>query len=142
MSKRHHTSFIVVHCSATKPSMDIGASEIREWHKARGFKDIGYHFVIRRSGTIERGREESESGAHVEGWNSVSIGICLVGGIDEHGKSEQNFTPAQMNALKSLLCIMLKKYEGAELRGHRDFRGVMKDCPCFDVRSWYKGIKG
>lgn len=141
MSKRHRTSFIVVHCSATKPDMDIGASEIREWHKDRGFKDIGYHFVIRRSGTIERGREESESGAHVEGWNGVSIGICLVGGMNPDGSSGANYTMQQYNALKSLLCILLKKYEGSELRGHRDFKGVMKDCPCFDVRTWYTGIK-
>jgi len=140
MSKRHATRFIVVHCSATRPKTDIGVDEIRQMHLARGFKDIGYHFVIRRSGTIERGREEDEIGAHVEGWNAASIGICLVGGVNDDMKPEANYTPEQMNALKSLLCIMLKKYPSSELRGHRDFKGVMKACPCFDVRSWFSGV--
>jgi N-acetylmuramoyl-L-alanine amidase len=67
---------LVVHCSATVATADIGAAVIRDWHKQRGFKDIGYHYVIRRDGKIERGRPEQQVGAHVQGFNAHSIGIC------------------------------------------------------------------
>src|SRR5690606_114532 len=75
-------NLLVIHCAATTPLMDIGAKEIDVWHKQRGWSKIGYHFVIRRNGVIEKGRDISEVGAHVEGYNKNSIGICMVGGID------------------------------------------------------------
>ena len=82
---------IIVHCSYTPPSMDIGAETIREWHtlpkpKGRGWSDIGYHWVIRRNGTVEAGRSEERAGAHAKGYNQDSIGICLIGGKSEKRK--------------------------------------------------------
>ncbi len=79
--KRESTDHIVVHCSATKPSQDVGASEIRQWYLDRGLSNIGYHLVIRRDGPVENGRPLSNVGAHVRGYNRVSIGICLSGGM-------------------------------------------------------------
>ncbi len=101
--KRKSTKYIVVHCAATKPAQDIGAKEIRKWHLDRKFKDIGYHFVIRRNGIIERGRDIDEVGAHVAGYNHCSIGICLVGGLNERSRPVDNFTEKQMETLSSLL---------------------------------------
>ena len=75
---RKKTDYIFIHCSATKPSMDTDAKEIDRWHRARGFLKIGYHFVIKRDGTKEIGRELMESGAHVKSYNHKSIGICLM----------------------------------------------------------------
>jgi N-acetyl-anhydromuramyl-L-alanine amidase AmpD len=135
--QRKKTDYIVVHCSATTTSMDIGAEEIRYWHKARGWKDIGYHLIIRRDGSLEIGRALNSVGAHVYGHNHCSVGICVVGGIDDDGKDENNFTEAQFTTLRSIIDEMQTRYPGAQLMGHRDFPEVAKDCPCFDVRGWY-----
>ena len=138
---RHTTDLIVVHCSATKASQDIGASEIRKWHtKDNGWSDIGYHQVIRRSGLIELGRPLHVVGAHAKGYNSRSIGVCLVGGIDENGDPEDNFTLGQMDALGLTIEYWKRIYPAADVLGHCDLPGVSKACPCFNVRGWLSGI--
>lgn len=146
--------YLVVHCSATPPKMDIGAVELDRMHRARGFLKIGYHKVIRRNGAIEDGRKLFEIGAHVEGHNHESLGICLVGGVekeehverDDKGnvvtfKAVNNFTPEQFTSLVALL-KQLKAIPGIAkdviVQGHRDFPNVHKDCPCFDVKPWWK----
>lgn len=140
MKKRHRTDFIVVHCSATSASMDIGAEEIRRWHRERNFIDIGYHYVIRRDGSIESGRDLYVPGAHVSGFNSRSVGICLVGGSSGNGRSENNFTPAQFAALEKIIKDLAKIWPDAIVQGHRDFPNVVKDCPSFDVREWWNDV--
>ncbi len=134
---------IVIHCSATPASMDIGASEIREWHtdprRVGGpFAAIGYHYVIRRDGHIETGRPEQQVGAHVTGHNAKSIGVCMVGGVErQDGKmvARDNFTPAQWASLKHLVTQLNQRYPLAKIVGHRDLhRG--KECPSFSVRDW------
>lgn len=131
---------IVVHCSATGTE-DIGAAEIREWHLAKKWSDIGYHYVIRRNGRLEHGRPESEIGAHAQGFNDSSLGVCLVGGVDanDRTKGEFNFTRAQMAALEALLAALIVKHPNASVIGHRDLKGVRKACPSFDVRAWWYG---
>ena len=136
--ERTSTNFIVVHCSATQAKADIGAAEIDRWHRQRGWQCIGYHYVIRRDGTVENGRDDRVVGAHVEGHNSDSIGICMAGGIDKDGKSENNFTEDQFTALRKLCHELKRKYPAATVQGHRDFPGVKKDCPCFPVKDWAK----
>ncbi|WGL32416.1 endolysin [Escherichia phage PGX1] len=79
--QRESTDAIFVHCSATKPNMNWGVREIRQSHKERGFLDVGYHYIIKRDGTVEEGRDEMAVGSHVKGHNHNSIGVCLVGGI-------------------------------------------------------------
>lgn len=142
--------YIVVHCSATRAGHDIGATEIDAMHKKRGWGRIGYHRVIRIDGTIEAGRSLNEVGAHVYGHNRSSIGICLVGGIDDKGRPSTTFTPAQLASLAGLLEDLRPMFPGAEVLGHRDLSpdidgdGVverhewLKDCPCFDVRWWLR----
>lgn len=130
---------IVIHCSATPPSLDIGADEIRRWHtEERGWKDIGYHFVVRRDGSLEKGREIGRSGAHVRGYNADSIGVAYVGGVSESGKAEDNRTADQSRVLFETVSSLKEKWPEAEVLGHRDFPGVKKACPCFDVKQWYK----
>lgn len=142
--KRTSTDYIVVHCAATKPSMDIGVREIRQWHKQKDWLDIGYHFVIRRDGTIEEGRNVDQVGAGVKNHNYDSVHICLVGGLTEDGKAgkvfQDTFTDAQEVALFGLIAELEGKYPNAQTQGHRDFVGVSKDCPCFDVKSWLTKI--
>lgn len=135
-NKRTKTDFIVVHCAATKPSMDVGVREIRQWHVQKGWLDIGYHFVIRRDGKVELGRPHDVIGAHVEHYNDRSMGICLVGGIDEKGNPENNFTPEQFASLDGLLWEGVNVwYPNATILGHRDLDN-RKACPSFDVKHW------
>lgn len=147
---RKQTLAIVVHCSATKSTQDIGAAEIREWHMSppRNWRDIGYAAVIRRNGTIEFGRHFDEVGAHVLGKNATTVGICLVGGLDADGEPACNFTDAQKESLGVLVLMLRLAYPGASVLGHRDLSpdldgdGIvephewLKACPCFDVRHW------
>jgi len=130
---------IIIHCAATKPSMDIGAAEIRKWHvDGNGWNDIGYHYVIRRSGEVERGRSEHVAGAHVAGHNADSIGICMVGGVDDQGKPASNFTRQQWAALDHLVAQILVSYPGAKVSGHNDWSDA-KACPSFNARAWWYG---
>ena len=130
-------NLIVVHSSATPPSMDIGAREIRKWHLDRGFDDIGYHNVIRRDGTLEHGRDLAIAGAHARGYNSGSIGVCMVGGVDSTGRPVDNFTDEQKITLRGYLDTMCEIFD-AEVTGHGDLPNTNTDCPSFDVKKWYR----
>lgn len=150
MVAREQTRAIVYHCSATRPNLDIGAREIREWHIARGWADIGYHIVIRRDGTIEWGRHPAAIGAHVAGHNTDSIGVCLVGGLDDHGVGHAHrpdlFTPAQWHTALDVARVLRAAYPRAQILGHRDLSPDangdgkiaptewLKTCPGFDVK--------
>lgn len=130
--------YIVIHCSATPPWSDIGAADIDRWHRERGWDSIGYHYVIRRDGSVESGRPESYVGAHARGFNGSSIGVCLAGGVDGQKNPQDNFTTAQMKALAQVIYELRGKYRSAEVLGHRDLPGVAKACPSFDVKQWMK----
>lgn len=137
-TNRPSTTHIVIHCSATRADQDIGRSDIDRWHRQRGFLSIGYHFVIRRNGVVEVGRPQEAIGAHVKDNNRTTLGICMVGGVNANDitKAENNFTPEQFAALKELLLRLRAEYPSAEIVGHRDFPGVKKACPSFDVKEW------
>ena len=110
MDKREITDTIVIHCTQTPADMNIGADKITEWHKDRGFDTIGYHFVIRRDGTIETGRDINMVGAHAVAVNGTSIGVALAGGGTADKGWENNFTPIQFETLKSILLKLKDKY--------------------------------
>lgn len=148
---RRKTQYIVVHCSATRPSADIGADEIDQWHRKRGFDEIGYHCVIRRDGEIEFGRHFDQQGAHVKGHNFRSVSVCVVGGVDDDGNAENNFTEDQFESLWIVLLMLWRAYPDAETVGHRDLSpdldgdGIveehewLKQCPCFSVAEFIEG---
>ena len=135
---RKKTDYIVLHCSATRPSQDIDAKEIDRWHRSRGWLKIGYHFVITREGKQEVGRELMEIPAHAKGYNHKSVGICLVGGVteDDHTKPENNFTPEQWETLDVLLRVLTDRFPKATIIGHNEIS--KKDCPSFDVQEFLK----
>lgn len=145
---------LVIHCSATKASLDIGAAEINTWHIARGWHGIGYHYVIRRDGQIEYGRPHEQVGAHTKGHNNGSLGICMVGGLDDNAEAQDNFTAEQYEALTHLVGMLEYVYPGVAVMGHRDLSpdidgdGVVgphewvKACPCFEVSEWYAEALG
>lgn len=139
---------IIVHCSATRCDQDIDAATIRQWHMAKGWRDIGYHYVIKLDGTVEPGRPEEEIGAHAAPFNTASIGICYIGGYGMDGKTANTMTREQQTSLIGLLETLSTKYAHARILGHRDLSPDLngdgkitpnewiKECPCFDVRSW------
>lgn len=132
--------WIVVHCSATSREDDIGVKEIRHLHMQKGWSDVGYHYVIRRDGTVEKGRTDTTPGAHARGYNLYSLGICMAGGAKTKwgSKAEDNFTDEQFTSLFTLLVDLKTKHTDAEILGHRDLPGVKKACPSFDVREKLK----
>ena len=134
---RQETSYIVIHCSQTRPSQKIGAREIDRWHRERGWLKIGYGVVIKRDGTIEQGREDDEVQAAVKGYNHTSFNLCIVGGAKEEDwkQSEDNFTAEQWEALKKELTRLVKKYPDARIVGHYDL-DKNKTCPNFDVQDY------
>jgi len=132
---RQETKEIIVHCAATRPDQDIDAKEIDRWHRQRGWSGIGYHFVIKRDGTIETGRDIEATGAHARGHNWSSVGICMVGGLSATSKPFASFTDIQYVMLRLLVDGLKARYPAARLIGHNDVSS--KDCPCFDVGEWY-----
>ena len=133
---------IFVHCAATRPdwletkSLAAKVAEITKWHKARKFNTIGYHYIIDRDGQVARGRPENVIGAHVEGHNTGSIGICLIGGFgsNESDPFAKNFTPEQDAALRELIDDIKLRADIKRIRGHNEV--AAKACPGFSVSRW------
>lgn len=126
---------IIIHCSASKENVHFDKNDIDRWHKQRGFKCIGYHYVILLDGTVQIGRNEEEIGAHCTNHNAHSIGICYIGGLDKKGKPKDTRTLQQKAAIYKLLTDLKKKYKKATIHAHNEFAN--KACPCFDVESEY-----
>ena len=145
---------IIIHCSATRAGQDLTAKDIDRMHRARGFSQIGYNYVIRIDGAVEKGRSLAVDGAHCNtkgfsesSYNKHSVGICYIGGLDANGKPADTRTIAQKAALRELVAKLCKEYEIIEVLGHRDTspdldgsgevepKEYIKACPCFDVRS-------
>ena len=129
---------IIIHCSATREGMDFDVNDIRQWHIARGFNDIGYHYVITIDGDVQTGRPMSRQGAHCKGYNKNSIGICYIGGLENNPKKaipKDTRTEKQKIALDRLLEILKEDYPTATIHGHNEFSD--KACPSFDVKKEY-----
>lgn len=129
---------IIVHCSATPAGRDVSVAELRRWHRARGFADVGYHYVVHLDGTVEAGRPLILAGAHCRGHNARSIGVCYIGGCDSSMNPADTRTPSQRAALRELLTALRRMFPGAVVRGHRDF--AAKACPSFDATAEYSTL--
>lgn len=134
MQGRESVRYLILHCSATRCDKDYTAEQLLRDHKTRGFRTVGYHFYIRRDGTITQHRKLLEVGAHCRPWNRCSIGICYEGGLDADGHPADTRTAEQTEQLILLLMRLAKLFPGARIRGHRDMSGsIPKACPCFDA---------
>lgn len=138
---RHVTEsvrFLVIHCSATRCTQDYTAEQLERDHRARGFRTTGYHFYIRRDGTMSHARMLGEVGAHARGFNNCSIGICYEGGLDAQGNPCDTRTPQQKERLLDLLSVLKQIYPHALVVGHYQLSlQIHKACPCFDARLEY-----
>lgn len=131
---RKSTQYLVIHCSATPAShTHVDAKEIDRWHRAKGWLKIGYHFVITRDAVLEKGRALIDVGAHAQGFNHCSVGICLVGGMSEDMKSTaDNFTGQQREVLHLILDDLEKLYPAATIVGHWEL-DAKKACPVLNM---------
>lgn len=136
---------IAVHCAFTPPDLDIGAKEINQWHKQRGWSGIGYHYIIRRDGTVEIGRDVDYAGAHVHGYNRYTIGMSYVGGAKRSGKKLvsdiDNATKAQRKTIIALSHHLAKIHElpTRDILGHNEFPNVHKSCPNLSMTAIREG---
>lgn len=142
---------IIVHCTANKATCKLTMQDFIKMHRSRGFHSVGYHYIIFPDGRIEKGRPESQIGAHCPEQNYHSIGVAYVGGIGEDGKPADTRTKEQKESMFTLLSNLTEKYH-CPVYGHRDFlrwydknkngkRDIgecLKDCPCFDAKEEYK----
>lgn len=139
-----HVKYIVLHYSATPIERSFTAADIDRMHRDRGFREIGYHYFIRRDGTVETGRDLSqpgrfETGAHSKGENGASIGICYEGGVtlNDPNTGRDTRTTAQMKAMVALIRDLLARFPSARVEGHRDMPGASTQCPGFDGAAWW-----
>ena len=134
MAKMGKITKIIVHCSATPEDRPVTVQEIDTWHKKQGYAKIGYHWVIYLDGSVHKGRDESEQGAHTAGQNANSIGGCRKDGV----VPKDTRTPEQKAALIRLLKELKQRYPGVTVHGHREFAN--KACPSFDAKAEYAAI--
>ena len=107
-------------------------------HKIRGFRTIGYHFYVRKDGSLSQHRKLLEVGAHCRPYNRCSIGICYEGGLDEEGRPANTLTEPQFQTLTKLFERLVVLFPDAMIMGHRDMRSsTPKECPCLDTRALF-----
>ena len=142
--------YIAVHCTASHQSMTIEG--LKQEFKRKGWISPGYHYVVCPDGKITQLLDEEKVSNGVKGFNSVSINVAYIGGIDTNGKTTDNRTDEQKASLRSLLKMLHKKYPTAVIQGHRDFsqdlnkdgkvtpNEWMKACPCFNAKEEYDNL--
>ena len=134
--------YIVLHCTAGPQTQTVESIQ-GYWKNSLGWRDPGYHFLINAKGEAIQLLSIEKPSNGVKGFNANSIHISYIGGIDSKGKAIDNRTPAQIQKQIELLVKFKAMFPKAEIKGHRDFDGVKKECPSFDVNEWLKcvGIK-
>ncbi len=127
--------YLTIHCAATPEGRNVTADQISQWDIAK-FGQISYHQVVTLDGTAHRTLADDRRGAHVGKHNTGNIGICYVGGVSKDNKTPKDTrTEAQKATLRFLVNEYKRKYPGIVVRGHRDWPGVAKACPSFDVAT-------
>lgn len=129
---------IILHCSATEEGREYSVADIDAWHKKRGWKGIGYHYVLYLDGTIAIGRDVADQGAHVSGENSDSIGVCYIGGL-RNGSPEDTMTAMQDMSFMMLVNSLRVVFGPLSLHGHNEFSN--KACPSFEVADKYSFLQ-
>ena len=123
---------VIIHCTLTPEGRDVDFETIKKWHTDKGWRDIGYHYVIGLNGEIWKGRDLELAGSHCRGHNADSIGIAYVGGCDKKMKPKDTLNEAQYMSLIRLISILWKYYKFT-IHGHNEFSN--KACPSFNVKE-------
>jgi len=139
MAQLGPVKFLTVHCAATPEGRHVSTDQICQWDQAK-FGQTSYHWVIELDGSTHRTLRDDQKGAHVGGANTGNIGICYIGGVDMNMNPKDTRTHAQKESLLTLVRTYKAQYPTLLIRGHRDWPGVKKACPSFDVDSWLTEI--
>lgn len=131
--------FFAVHCTATSQKTSISAIQ-SYWKNQLGWKMPGYHFIIMPDGTVVNLLPIEQVSNGVQGFNSVTINISYIGGVDANNTPLDNRTPQQKSSILKLLKDLRQKFPTAKIQGHRDFPNVKKACPSFDAKTEYKNV--
>nr|DAM63724.1 MAG TPA: endodeoxyribonuclease I [Caudoviricetes sp.] len=131
--------YIAVHCTATPQTATVSSIQ-NYWKNVLKWKMPGYHFIIKSNGEVVQLLEIEKVSNGVKGFNSVSINISYIGGVDSQNKPIDNRTEAQKKALLDLLKKLKKQFPKAVIQGHRDFPEVKKACPSFNAKTEYKHL--
>ena len=131
--------FLAVHCTATPQTATVSSIQ-NYWKNVLKWKMPGYHFIIKPDGEVVQLLEIEKVSNGVKGFNSVSINISYIGGVDAQNKPIDNRTEAQKKALLDLLKKLKKQFPKAIIQGHRDFPEVKKACPSFNAKEEYKNL--
>lgn len=130
--------YLTIHCAATPEGRDVTPATINAWDRAK-LGQISYHHVVTLDGVDHVALPDDVKGAHVGGANAGNIGVCYVGGMDAQMHAPKDTrTPAQRATLRAIVIRYKAKYPGLIVRGHREWPGVKKACPSFDVAAWLK----
>lgn len=134
---------IMLHTTATPLGMEVTVDDIRRWHRARGFSDVGYNFIVSTDGSVHKGRPLDRAGAHAVGYNRTAVGIAYVGGLDDEGRPSDTRTPQQKQAMLALIAALRRRFpQLTRLMGHNQV--AAKACPCFrvDEEEAFRTIEG
>jgi len=132
--------YIVLHCTATNQTTPP-ETILSYWKNVLCWESPGYHYLIGADGTIHALLSIDQVANGVFGHNANSIHISYIGGIDENGNALDNRTPKQILSLQKLIIEYKKQFPSAEILGHKDFPGIHKECPSFNVKDWLKDLK-
>jgi N-acetylmuramoyl-L-alanine amidase len=143
LSYRKRTTEIILHCAATREGRDYSVDAIDRWHKERKFTCIGYQYVIYRDGSIHEGRPERAVGGHCFNHNSISIGICYIGGCKDDSKltPKDTRTPEQKESMFLLVRYLLNKYGLTLDNVYCHNQWAKKACPSFKIETFKKEYK-
>ena len=135
--KRKETKYIIIHSSETTPSENLNSKDLNKLHRQKGFLNVKYHFIITRDGEVEEGRDMEEIGAHTEGYNDISVSVCLIGGVavDSEVEPRINYTSRQWYELKKYVMYLRYVYSDATVLGFNEIETTQRS-PYFDVQSW------
>lgn len=131
--------YIVAHCTATQQSVTVESIQAY-WRNVLKWKSPGYHYLVRPDGSYLNLLPIEQVSNGVQGFNSVSIHVSFIGGVDKNNKPVDNRTPAQKATMLKLILELKSKFRSAVVQGHRDFPNVHKACPCFDAKKEYANI--
>ena len=130
---------IILHCTASPKTQTV--QEILDyWKYHNGWRDPGYHFLIEPNGNVNELFPIEKVANGSKGYNSTSIHVSYIGGVDKNGNPIDNRTNAQMISMVTVIAKLKLTFKDAIIVGHRDLPNVKKECPSFNVREWLKLI--
>lgn len=133
--------YIAIHTTATPQNTKVSSIQ-NYWKNSLGWRSPGYHKLIEANGTVHTLAPDSAITNGVAGFNSNSLHVSYIGGVDAKGRPVDNRTEAQKIAMLKVVAEWKEKYPDAIVQGHRDFPNVAKACPCFDAKEWWACAAG